>query len=422
MPSPTTSATTTALRRRSAAATWVSDRYRRTQSNPAWVTVERAYEIQSRLVERNPGDLKPLGFLIVNLRLMSFLAGADGDVERSDTYSTRALALAKPILDAGPTAPRYMTVASVLWDLANNRAGNGGSWNFGDPAGALPYLDRMHAMLLRLQSTSDTKNQANAGELLHRESMSRATVYRELGRNDEARAQYEIALRQWNAQPTRTLTEMQSLRVIRYNYADFLLSVDDAKAAAAMAPALPSAASHEAGADRSQQRDEADILGLLGRIDLRLGRVGPGHEKMTRSLATYESIYKDDPNDITSTAELSSTCFDFASEPALDRATRARLYRRTLEVTKPYRDTHLTTYSVLLQQADAALGLAILATTADSSTDKGETSSHTLRHNREQAGWAALAVRDYRSVLSVHPENPVARQKMKRAEDLAQQP
>ncbi len=363
----------------------------------AWKSMQHAYEIQQRLVDHDPDNLKRRGFLVVNLRLMSFLAAAEGDIERSEALSQKALAQAQPILAAGPLAPRYLTVSSVMWDLSNNRAGNGGSWNFGDPQAALPWLDRMHDLVLRYQKAgeNDPKMKQGALQQLHRESMSRATVYRELDRNEEARAQYENALHEWSANPTHTLTETQSLRVIHYNYADFLLSVNEPKAAAAMAPPLPEAASHEAGADRSQMRDEADILGLLARIDLRNGRLSKSRAKMERSLSTYEALYREDPNEITSTEELSSTCFDLAEETSLDAATRRRLYLRAMEVGEPYLQRHPSVFSVLVERSKAASGLASLARSA---------------HNpAEQQRWADEAVKGFHAVLAAHPDNPAVR-------------
>lgn len=141
----------------------------------AWDSMSRGFAVDKRLSEKDPGDLKSRGLLVRQAYLMGFLALDDGDLARSEQITRQAWELGQPLLAAGPKAPRFATMIDLAWALANNRADNGGSWSFADPAAAFPWLDKMIELSDRYHGAfpADAKNKAGAAETLGREALAR---------------------------------------------------------------------------------------------------------------------------------------------------------------------------------------------------------------------------------------------------------
>jgi len=361
----------------------------------AWASMNRAYDIQKALFEKSPGDLSRRGVLLRTLFLMSYLATDDGDVAQADKLAMQAWELGQPIVAAGPRSPRFSTMISVAWVLANNRAGNGGSWCFADPTAALPWLDRMHGLIVSyrdsLQGSAPSGTAPN--DYMEREAIARADVLRQLGSKEEARGQFQEALRISRGATSRTLVESEVQLVIRYNFADFLLGLHEVAAAEAMAPPLPPPLPLS-DTDRSEISQRADMLGQRSRIGLQSGRTHTGRAMMDEALKSFEALYRGDSNDATSMGELAFTSFDLAEEPALDTATRRRLYARVIEVTSPFEKMHPEVLSAAMLIAKANLGLAQLA---------GETHA-----NGERRANASLAADGFSRILAAHPVQPEA--------------
>jgi hypothetical protein len=246
-------------------------------------------------------------------------------------------------------------MTSIAWDLANNRGGNGGLWNLADPVAALGWLDRMHEMAMALRTT----DRPAGAKLLDREAASRAGVLQQLGRDKESGALYKESLRLSLDEAAHSLTETQHQLVCRYLYADYLLSIHDGRAAAAMSPPVPPAlvAKENNRAERSQR---ADMLAQHARIDLVTGHIETGRREMQESLAVFEDLYSSDPNDPTSMGELAYSDFDLAEEPTLESVERQRLYSRAIELTAPFERAHPEALSATMLFAKANLGLSRL--------------------------------------------------------------
>ena len=367
----------------------------------AWASIGRSYAIEERLFNRNPADLKQRGLLLKTVRLMGFLAGADGDLRLSEELEQQAWQLGQPIIAAGPSQPRFQTMISVAWDLANNRGGNGGSPSFADPVGALPWLDQMHRLTLifRNADPSNAARKTDVAEYLEREAVTRGGVLMQLGRFDEAGVQFAESVRLAQEEVSQNLVESEAQLVQRFNYADFLLKTHQPRAAQAMSPPLPAPLPLTAS-DHSEISQRADVLGQEARIDLQSGRLAVGRIKMQEALRDFEAIYQADPSDATSSEELASTCMDIAGEAALDRQTRQQLYGRAIQLMVPFVQKHPEALSVTLDMAKAHLGLASLAAPAD-------------RHKQAQMAWDGAT-----AVLAAHPLQPDASGVQAAAQDL----
>ena len=352
----------------------------------AWLSMNRSYEIQNRLFEKHPNDLAQRGTMVRTVRLMGFLAQDDGDLSRADKLGLQAWELGQPIVAAGPDKEGFTTVVSIAWDLANNRGGNGGLWNFADPVAALGWLDRMHALAIALKSA----NRPLAAKQLDREALTRAVVLGLLGRTEESRALYTESLRLSREEAAHSLVETEHQLVCHYLYADFLLSIHDVRAASAMAPPVPPPLAPKDN-NRSEVSQRADIVGQRARIDLEGGHKAAGEREMRESLDTFESLYRTDPADPTSMGELAFTCFDLAEEGTLDPVTRRRLYKRAIELTAPFEMAHPEVLSATMLIAKANLGLARLES-----------------QRAVQRGFLQSAASGFLKIVSAHPVQPEA--------------
>jgi len=371
----------------------------------AWESMNRAYAIQQGIFNKHPGDLVRRGNLLRTTFLMSFLAMDDGNIARADQLAQQAWELGQPIVAAGPTAPRYPTMISVAWDLANNRGGNSGSWCFADPLAALPWLDKMHVLIVAYKDSLQGKPTSGTepADFLEREAITRAGVFRQMGRKEDARAQFQEAFRLSKGDTTRNLVETEVQMVIRYNYADFLLGEHELKAAEAMAPALPPALPLS-DSNRSEISQRADMLGQRARIDLENGKVIAGKQMMEEALKTFDALYRADPNDATSMGELVFTSFDLAEEAAVDPATRTRLYLRVIEVTNPFEKLHPEVLSATMLIEKANLGLAQLPSVPGST--------------RDRTAYAQAAADGFSRVAAAHSPQPEASLLLAKAQSL----
>jgi tetratricopeptide (TPR) repeat protein len=351
----------------------------------AWVSMNRSSEIQKRLFDKNPDDLAQRGNLLRTIRLMGVLAQDDGDLTRADGLSLEAWTLGQPIIAAGPGNPAFKSMASTAWDMANNRGGNGGNWNFADPVAALGWLDRMHELAMKLQA-SDRKA---AARLLNREAVTRAGVMQQLDRLDEADASYKEAL-QFSHEAGNSLVESQAQFVIRYLYADYLLSIHRVRDAAATAPPVPPPLKPKED-NRAERSQRADVLAQHARIDLESGRVTTGTHEMQESLSTFEELYRSDPKDPTSMGELAYSAFALADEQALAPATRQRLYKRTIELVLPFERAHPELLSATMLIAKANLALARIET-----------------QPAPRRAYAEAAAAGFQKILAAHPAQPEA--------------
>jgi non-specific serine/threonine protein kinase/serine/threonine-protein kinase len=352
----------------------------------AWVSMNRGYEIQERLFEKTPNDLTQRGNLVKTTRLMGFLAQDDGDLAHADRLALQAWTLGQPIVAAGPEHKDFKTMTSIAWDLANNRGGNGGLWNLADPVAALGWLDRMHEMAMALR----TSDRPAAAKLLDREAASRAGVLQQLGRDEESGALYKESLRLSRDEAAHSLVETEHQLVCRYLYADYLLTIHDWRAAAATAPPVPPPLVPMDN-NRAERSQRADILGQHARIDLVSGRFATGRREMQESLAIFEELYRTDPKDPTSMAELAYSDFDLAEEANLDSAARQLLYNRAIELTVPFERAHPEVLSATMLIAKANLSLAQM---------EGQPARRRAHAEVAEAG--------FKKILASHPLQPEA--------------
>src|SRR6185312_4644586 len=329
----------------------------------------------------------------------------DGDVVLADKTARQVWDLSQPLLAAGPAYRSFLNVSSVAWDIANDNAGNGDMWNFADPLGALPWLDRAHDIAERYKAghPDEFLNPSLLGSY-EREDITRAQVLLAIGRGAEARSLYEDAIH-LTTLPRNDVIEIQTRKVIQGDYLLYLLSMHDVRAAAALAPSLMVPKFEETENKNPLTADEADLLSLLARVDLETGHTDAGRKKMKHSLDAFEALHSSNPQDLNASAELAWATYRLAEEPALDSATRRELYGRASELGAIYADTHPQVLSAAMLTARCDLGLAELARSAHNTADQ-----HTL---------AASSIAKFSKVLAVHPVQPEASALLLRAKALA---
>lgn len=374
----------------------------------AWDSLKRSYAIHKRLLNKNPADLKQRGLMLSQMRFMSFLSIADGDITGAEGYIQQGIEFGKPTLEAGANAPRYLTLMAFDWDMACLRAGNGDLWNSADPVGALPWVDKLHVLVQNYIAThpATPANSINkdAADYLQREYLTRASIYRQIGREYEAGPLILEALRTVAQDGSQDVIEKQAAKILRAELASYYVEVHNLAAANALAGDLLPKSFHEAGGDRLLTSDEADTLTVLARIDLESGRVAEGKRKVEQSMKTFEKLYADDPTDANTNSELAHASVDMADQKLLDTPTRRHLYTRGIEVAEAYTKLHPEGLSGYLLAGRARLRLAEL--------------DHAAHAAADQQSHAKAAIADLQKVLDAHPIQPQATQFLNRARAL----
>jgi len=371
----------------------------------AWDSLNRSYAINKRLLDKNPDDMKQRGLMLSQMRFMSFLAIADGDISGAENYIQRGIEFGKPTLEAGANAPRYLTLMAFDWDMASLRAGNGDLWNSADPVGALPWVDKLR-ILIQNYIAAHPSNPVNkdAADYLQREYLTRAEIYRQIGRESEAGPLIQESLRVVEQEGTKNIIGKEAAKVLRAELASYYVQVQNVAAANAIAGTLLPESYHEKGGDRQLNSDEADTLSVLARIDLLSGRIAEGKRKVDQSMKIFEKLYAEDPKDANNSSELAHASVDIADQKLLDTPTRRLLYTRGIEVAEAYTKLHPEGLSGTLLAGRAKLRLAELDHTAHATTD--------------QQAHARAAIADLQKVLNAHPIQPQATQFLNEASAL----
>ena len=367
----------------------------------AWDSMRKGLALQQQLLSKHPDDMKQLSMVARQLASMEYLAMADGEVQKSYDYGMESWKTIQPLLKAGPDAPRFEHLNAVAWDIANTYSGNGELWNFGDPAGALPWLDRMHEIIARF-AAAKPENATNefVVEDFQREAISRAQTLEELGRNGEVRALYEQALRAGETHQEK-IEDKQSLKVVRASFAEWALHQGDMATVNKLAPLLVLEEDDGKPHDRILTATIADALCQSSRIDFANGRTASGLKRMNRSAAFFEELYKGDPEDATSSSVMAADFYWFGQQKGVPVEKRRNMHERSIAIAEHYARAHPEALSTAVLIGKNEVGLAEL------STDSRE-----RRHHADRAA-AALS-----AVVAVHPTNVEAATFLSRAEGL----
>lgn len=357
----------------------------------AWASMTKGLAIQEALLRRHPEDLKQLSMVARQLAAMEYLAMVDGDVDRSYGFATRCWQTIQPLLKIGPSAPRFIHLDEVPWDIANIYEGNGELWNLGDPAGALPWLDRMHEIGTRyVAAKPESATSSEVNGLFQREALSRAQALTLLERRDEARQQYETALQ--HAEAARGQAEdHQALTVARVSYAEWLLREGDLPRLRKLAKFIVVDDDHGRTEDRNLQETIADELLLLARMDFAFGKRAAGMDAMHRGVKIFERLYQQDSREATNSSVMAHDFYQLGQQEALTAEERRQLYSRSIQITEAYFVSHPRALSAAVLIGQNNVGLASLA--ADPRT----------RHS-----FAHTAVKYLTKVVAAHPTNTQA--------------
>lgn len=356
----------------------------------AAVSIAKGVAIERRLVQEHPSDMKERGALIRELINQAAVPQFLADLGAMEKIHGEAWEVGQPILAAGPVTKRYLNLSVVAWTIAIMYCGNGDDWNFADPLGAVPWLDRTEDIAKRYQAAHPEPPDEIARAMLERVAINRASILVQQGRLKEAGPFYQQAL-----QLTGTgQIEAETRKQLEGFYAAYLLDMHDAAGADAIAPRPQATSVHEKVHDRQLTADEADELILLARIDLRLGRKAAGRQKMIKGLETLEALHKSIQVDANLSSELAWDCYRLAEESALDNATRKQLYNRAIELATGFASQQPRALSTSMLIGKSELGLARLARSEHRS---GEQQTH-----------GATAQTHFSKVLVAHPVQPEA--------------
>lgn len=367
----------------------------------AWASMRKGLAIQQKLLRRHPDDLKQLSMVARQLAQMEYLAMVDGDLDLSHEFATQAWQTIEPLLKAGPSAPRFIHLDGVAWDMANLYEGNGELWNFADPAAALPWLDRVHDIAERYAAAKpENATSHDLYALLQRETLSRAQAYTLLERKQEARQQYEAAI--LYSEATRgTAEDRQALTVAHIAFAEWLLREGDLVTLRKFAKSVVVEDDHGRMQDRNLQETIADELLLLARIHSAFGEHAAGSAARQRGVGIFERLYKQDPHDATNNSVMAHDFYQLAQQAVLPVAERRRFYRRSTEITEAYFSTHPSALSAAVLIGQNNLGLARLAPDAGS-----------------RRSFARMAVNQLTKVVNAHPTNMQAQMELAAAQVL----
>jgi non-specific serine/threonine protein kinase/serine/threonine-protein kinase len=367
----------------------------------AWTSMNKGLVIQQELLRRHPDDLKQLSMVARQLAQMEYLAMVDGDLTRSYSFAMQSWQTIQPLLRAGPGAPRFVHLDGVPWDIACLYEGNGELWNFADPAASLPWLDRVHEIGMRYAAHKPENAHSNELiALLQRETLSRAQAYTLLDRKQEARQQYEAAIRYSEAAQV-TAEDRQALTVARISFAEWLLREGDLASLRGFAKSVVVEDDHGRTEDRNLQETIADQLLLLARIHFAFGEHVLGVEAMHRGISIFERLYKQDPHEATNGSVMAHDFYQLGQQSALSTVERRRFYLRSIEITKLYFSAHPEALSAAVLIGEDNLGLAKLAPDLKS-----------------RRSFAANAVDQLRKVVSMHPTHAEAQQGLAAAQAL----
>ena len=357
------------------------------------LSMSKGIAIQQGLLNKHPDNVQDRGLLMQQMRHHAEVPEFTADIVYEERLLRETWEVGKPLL-ATPSLRRYLDMSGIAWNYAVLFCGNTDLWNFADPLAALPWLDQARDIDERYHAAhpDETRNMSLIGAY-EREDITRGQVLVQLGRSEEARQYYEDAVRQ------TTLTHGELVEdvirdLIRGQFAMYLLSINDPRGAAAVAPSIKFAAAKGKGGDTALSSDDGDALTILARIDLELGRTAAGKIKMQRGMEILEAAHKKLPEDGNASSELAWDAYRLAEEKTLDRVTRKRLYLRSSEVAAWYGGSHpaVLSYAMLIGKCD--LGLAKLA--------RAESDAPQLRTRK------ADAAVQFAKVLAAHPIQPEA--------------
>lgn len=357
------------------------------------ISMSKGIAIQQRLLDKHPDNVKDRGQLMQLMRHHAQSPEFAADIVFEEQILREAWEVGKPLL-ATPSLRRYLDMSGIAWNYAVLFCGNTDLWNFADPVAALPWLDQARTIDERYHAAhpDETQNMSLIGAY-EREDVTHGQILVQLSRSTEARAFYEDALRQ------TTLTHGELVEdvirdLIRGQFAMYLLSMHDPRAASAIAPVPKFANPTAKSADAALSSDDGDELTILARIDLELGRVAVGRSKMKRGIEILEAAHAKNLADGNASSELAWDAYRLAEEPMVDAKTRKQLYLRAIEVATEYGNTHPTvlSYAMLIGKCD--LGLATL------SREHHEASTFAERK--------ADAILQFSKVLAAHPVQPEA--------------
>jgi tetratricopeptide (TPR) repeat protein len=366
--------------------------------------LSKGVALQRGLVEKHPADLEEVGLLLQQMRHYADEVGGEGDVFRTQQLLLESWEIGKPVQAAGPGARRYPELATIAQSIASNYCGQGDGWDLADPVAALPWIERAEDITNKAVAyfpESATHSAMHSHYEL--QAVVRAEILMRVGRSAEARPLFLKAL-ELTTNGEQSVYQDLNRKIYRALYAAYLLQIHDARTADALVPNLL-ADFHEHGNDRALSVGEASGNVLAGRIDLQLGRTALGKSRITKGLGAVEALYKTDPNDAVVSAELAWDLFRAADEPALDHATRKRLYLRAMEVTSLYAKQNPRVLSVAMLLGQCDLGLAELALKE--------------HDNLSSKTYIAAATKEFSKVLAERPVQPEASSLLARAKTMA---
>lgn len=329
----------------------------------ALASIGKALAIQRRLFDKNR-TMAERAQLLRLMRVQDQQLVTSGDPVAAAAVIDQAWTFAQPMIAAGPATPRFMYIPWLAWDMVLVKIGNGDIWNLADPVGAEPWLDRSRDFTLNVIATHpELAKTGNFVLSLQNLDVSRAALLTQLGREAEAEPFLRHALSLSSSDPGSALNQ-QAHKAISAVLCDLLIRLHRFPEAAALLARIPAQPAKEAGADRVETADDAELLTVQARIDFGLAHAASARARMLRALAIYDPLYRADPDEVSVSSSYAVAFFDFAGQPSLPTAQRIAFYTRAETIARTYASTHPRVLSATLLTGKCELALAQLAQSA----------------------------------------------------------
>lgn len=369
-------------------------------------SARKAQALQQRLFERNP-TLPERMQLLRQMRVLEQQTVTNGDPAAAQGIIDAGWKLAQPVLDIGPSAPRFMYVPWLALDRVIVMIGNGDQWNLADPVGSESWLNLSNNLVLQtIQLHPELANTTNFTLTLSNLAFFRAELLQQLGRDSEAEPLLLEALHAVRRGPPSP-DRQQAERAIETTLAEWLLRNGRLQEAKATVRSLRLGTQVEPGSDHLLAVEDTQIKLLTARFALREGHMRDGFNQMDRALLQQKTLYSADTEEIGISSVYAHSMYDMAEEKSVGKKRRAFLYQQAAEVARHYRSTHPAVLSAAMLEGRCALRLAQLA--------QADHFPAEMLNNANSA--AAL----FHLILQTHPVQPEADRLLQEAKALGAQ-
>ena len=326
-------------------------------------SIGKALEMQRKISAANPGDLSERGRVVMMENALGDLLKSEGEITAAADMHRDSLAMAQPIVLAGPKMHRFYDAIPAAWLLSTAYAGDGQIWNYADPQEAVPYLNEAQGLMDRWVAANPEEDKDNRTTGLRVCLLvARGDTLRELGRDDEAIAAYRQGLTLTERMPLGTdRLSLENRRLLHVALAKILLQHNQRAEALSLASILrpeEMTERREAGTQARYRLTLADSMAFFAMADLTQGRTQDGLKKMDQSFALLRDAAKADANIVEPRAMLAHELVEFGKMRQVPAERSLPMLQEAISIAEQYAQGHPEVLSAKLLEGEAELALA----------------------------------------------------------------